>query len=141
MTLGLSGCVWMGFYLFDHSFDLSYTCPIMRTSFGPSRSSGLRIGGSSTEGSDLGQTGGGSDRLTLVVDQVPLARPPSPYSKGKNNVSEIRYPGGSDYLRATMQNVEALVGSSPILDIPLPLTTGPPSVFMFGALIFSLPKC
>ena len=35
-------------------FDLPYTCPIMRTSSGPNRSSGLRIRGSSVEEPDLG---------------------------------------------------------------------------------------
>ena len=77
-----------------HSFDLPYTCLIMRTSSGPNRSSGLRIGGSSTEEPDLGQTGEGSGRSAIVVDCVPLAGPPSPSGKGKSKVSEIRYHGG-----------------------------------------------
>ena len=38
-----------------HSFAFPFTCSIMRTSSRPCRSSGLRIGGSSIEGSDLGQ--------------------------------------------------------------------------------------
>ena len=78
----------------------------MRTSFGPSRPSGLRIGGRSTKGSDLGQTGGGSGRPTIVVDRVPLVGPSSPHGKGKGKVSEIRYPGGFAYLREAIQNVE-----------------------------------
>ena len=80
----------------------------MRTFFGPSRPSGLRIGGSYAEGLDLGQIGGGSDSPAIVVDRVPLAGPPSPYGKGKGKVSEIRYPGGSAYLRAAVQNAEAV---------------------------------
>ena len=74
----------------------------MRTSSGPSRPSGLHIGGSFTEGSDLGQIGGGSGRPAIVFDRVPLVGPPSPHGKGKGKVSEIRYPGGSTYLRAVV---------------------------------------
>ena len=37
-----------------YSFNLPYTCPIMCTSSGPNRSSGLCIGGSSVEEPDLG---------------------------------------------------------------------------------------
>ena len=85
----------------------------MRTSSGPNFSSGMRIGGSSTEEPDLGQISEGFDRLAIVVDQVPLAGPPSPSGKGKSKDSEIRYPGDSDYLRAAMQNAEA-VGPSRI---------------------------
>ena len=74
----------------------------MRTSSGPNRLFGLRIGGSSTEGSDLGQIGGGSDHPAIVVDRVPSTGPPSPHGKGKGKVSEVRYPGGSAYLRAAV---------------------------------------
>ena len=93
---------------FYHSAAFPYTCPIMRTSLGPSRPSGLRIRGSSTEGSKLGRIGGGSGYPAIVVDRVPLAGPSSPYGKGKGKVREIRYPGGSAYLRAVMQNAEAV---------------------------------
>ena len=95
-----------GILPFYHSFAFPYTCSIMHTSYRPNRPSGLRIGGSSTEGSDLGQIGGGSDRPAIVVDQVPLAGPPSPRDKGKGKVSEIRYPRGSAYLREVAQNAE-----------------------------------
>ena len=50
----------VGILPFYHSFAFPYTCSIMRTSSGPNRPSGLRIGDSSIEGSELGQTGGGS---------------------------------------------------------------------------------
>ena len=80
----------------------------MHTSSRPSRPSGLRIGGSSTEGSDLGQIEGGSSRPAIIVDQVPLAGPPSPHGKGKGKVSEIMYPRSSAYLRASVQNAEAM---------------------------------
>ena len=88
------------------SFDLPYTCPIMRTSFGPNHSFGLRIGGSFAEEPDLGQTSEGSGHQAIVFDRVPSAGPPSPSRKGKSKVSEIRYPGGSDYLRVVVQNAE-----------------------------------
>ena len=80
----------------------------MLTSSGPSPPSGLCIGGSSTKGSDLGQIGEGSGRPAIVADRVPLASPPSPHGKGKGKVSEIRYPGGSAYLRPAVQNAEAV---------------------------------
>ena len=115
-----------------HSFDLLYTSPIMRTSSRPNRSSGLRIGGSSTEEPDLEQTGEGSSRSVIVVDRVPLTGPPSPSGKGKSKVSEIRYPCGSDYLMDTMQNAK-VVGPSqinPFFGKTLLLATGPTLVFM-----------
>ena len=85
----------------------------MLTSSGPNRSSGLRIGGSSTEEPDLRQICEGSGCPTLVVNRVPPARPRSSSGKGKNKVSEIRHPGGSDYLRAAVQKPE-VVGLSRI---------------------------
>ena len=98
----------VGIFPFYHSSVFPYICPIMRTSSGPSRPYGLRVGGSSAEGLNLGHIGGRSSRPAIFVDQVPLAGPPSPYGKGKGKVSEIRYPGGSAYLRATVQNAEAV---------------------------------
>ena len=97
-----------GILSFYHSSVLPYICPIMRTSFGPSHPSSLRIGDSSVEGSNLGQIEGGFVRPAIVVDRVPLAGPTSPYGKGKDKVSEIRYPGGFAYLRIAMQNAEAV---------------------------------
>ena len=91
-----------------HSIDLPYTCLIMRTSSGLNRSFGQCIGGRPTEESDLGHTGGGSDRPTIIIDQVPLTGPLSPYGKGKSKISEIRYHSGSEYLRAIMKYVDAV---------------------------------
>ena len=88
-----------------------HTCSIIRTSSRPNRPSGLCIEGSSAEGWDLGRIGGGFGRPAIVVDQVTLAGPLFPYGKGKGKVNEIRYPGGSAYLRAAMQNVK-VVGPS-----------------------------
>ena len=75
---------------FYHSSAFHYTCSIMCTSSGPSHPSSLRIGGSSIEGSNLGQTGGGFGRPAIFVDRVPLAGPPSLHGKRKGKVSEIR---------------------------------------------------
>ena len=45
------------------SFDLPYTCPIMRSSSRTSRSSGLYIGGRPIEESESRRTGGGSSSI------------------------------------------------------------------------------
>ena len=83
---------------FYHLFDLPYSYPIMRTSSGPNRPSGLRIKGSSTEEHDSGHIGEGSGRLALVVDHVPPAGPPSPSriepSFGKAFATRYRPPFG-----------------------------------------------
>ena len=121
-----------------HPFDLLYSYPIMSTSSAPNRSFGLRIGGSFIEEV---QTCEGSGRPAIVVDHVPLAGPPSPSGKGKSKDSEIKYPGGFDYLRAAVQNAEA-VGPSRIEPFFGKTFAAryrpPPLVFMFGAPIFSL---
>ena len=85
----------------------------MHTPLGLNRPPVLRIGGNSSEEPDLGQTGEGFGRPSIVVDRVPFVGPPFSFGKGKSKVSEIRYPGGSDYLRAVVQKVEA-VGPSRI---------------------------
>ena len=86
-----------------HSFDLPYTCSIMRTSSRPNRSSGLRIGGRPVEEYESGRTGGGSGCLAVMVDGASPADHPSPSSKGKGNISEISYPSGSEYLKAVVK--------------------------------------
>ena len=83
----------------------------MRTSSGPNRSSSLCIGGRPFEESKLRRTGGGSGNLTAAVDRVPLVGHPSSPGKGKGKISEIKYPGGSKYLRAAMR-YEDVVGPS-----------------------------
>ena len=47
---------------------------------------------------------GGSDNLAMVVHWVAPGEPPFPLDKGKGKVNEIRYPSGSEYLRAAIQN-------------------------------------
>ena len=131
---------------FYHSFNLPYSFLIMRISFGPNRSSSLLIGGSSTEEPDLGQIGQGFGRPSLVVYCVPLAGRPSPSGKGKSKVCEIRYHDDSDYLRAAVQNAEA-VGPSriePSFGKAFATCYGPLLVFVFGVPIVLLlisPKC
>ena len=53
----------------------------------------------------------------MVVRRVTSGGPPSPLGKGKGRVSEIRYPGGSKYLRAAIQNAKA-VGPMVFSDAP-----------------------
>ena len=123
-----------------YSFDLPFPRLTMRTPLGLSCPPVLRIRGRSAEEPDLGQTCEVSGRPAIVVDRVPLAGPPSPYGKGKSKVGEIRYPGGSDYLRADVQNAE-VVGLSwiePFFGKTFAVCYRPPLVFMFGAPIFSL---
>ena len=94
-----------------HSFDLPYTCPIMRTSSRPNRSSGLRIGGRPAEESESGRTDGGSGSLAIVVNRVPQVDHLSLFGKGKGKISEIRYPSGSEYLKAAVKYAD-FVGPS-----------------------------
>ena len=94
-----------------HSFDLPYTCPIMRTSSGPNRSSGLRLGGRPDEEFESRRTDGGSGSLAAVVDRAPPTDHPSPSGKGKGKVSQIRYPSGSEYLKAAVKYADVVVPS------------------------------
>ena len=124
-----------------HSFDLPYTFPIMHTSFGPNRSSSLRIEGRLVEESESRRTGGGSSSLAVVVDRAPPTDYPSPSGKGKGKISEIRYPSGSEYLKAVVKYADALVlvGSSPFMKKPSLPTIDPLLAFKCCALIFSPP--
>ena len=85
-----------------HFFDFLFPCLALHISMGPSRSSVLRIGSNSTEVSGSGRTGGESHRLAVVVHRVAPGEPPFPLGKGKGKISEIRYPTGSEYLRAAI---------------------------------------
>ena len=101
----------------------------MRISIGPSRSSVLRIGSNLGEASSLGRTGGESDSLAAVVHRVAPVEPPFPLDKGKVKISEIRYPRGSEYLRAAIQNAK-VVGPSrvePLYSEIFVAQYGPPS--------------
>ena len=111
----------------------------MRTSFGPNRSSGMRLGGRLAEESKLRWTGCGSGSLDDVVDRAPPADPPYPYEKGKEKVSEIRYPSGFEYLKAAVKYADAvvLVRSSPFMKKPSLPDIDLLLAFKSGALIFS----
>ena len=74
---------------------------------GPGRSSVWRIG-SIAEASSSGRTGGESDSLVVVVHRVAPEEPPFLLGKGKGKINEIRYPSGFEYLRAAIQNDEAV---------------------------------
>ena len=83
-------------------------CLTLCTSMGPSRSFVLRIGSNPTEASSSGRTDGEIDSLIVVVHRVTPGEPPFPLDKGMGKIKEIRYPSGSEYLRATIQNAEAM---------------------------------
>ena len=52
--------------------------------------------------------GGGSDSLTAVVNKAPPAGHQSPPGKGKGKISEIKYPSGSEYLRAVVKYADTV---------------------------------
>ena len=127
-------------YLY-YLFNLPYTCPIMRTSSGSNRSSGLRIGGRPAEESEPRRTDGGSGSLAAVVDRAPPADHPSPSGRGKGKISEIRYPSSSEYWKAAMKYAD-VVGPSwvkPLYGKPSLPAIDPLLAFKSGALIFSPP--
>ena len=75
---------------------------------GPGRSSVLRIGSNPVEASSSGRTDGGYNNLVVVVHRAAPRDPPFPLDKGKGKLNEIRFPSGSEYLRATIQKAEAM---------------------------------
>ena len=80
---------------------------------GPGRSSSLRIGGDSSVVAGSGRTGDASDISTGVDLRDAPGGPPFPLNKGKGRIEEIKYPGGSEYLRSAVQNALA-VGPSKV---------------------------
>ena len=75
----------------------------MRASSGSSRSTGLHIGGKPVEGTESEQIGGGSGGLPVAAVRAPLVGHPPLPGKGKERISEIRYPIESEYLRAAVR--------------------------------------
>ena len=69
---------------------------------GPGRSSSLRIRGDSSAVSSSGRTGGASDLSTGVDLRDAPREPPLPLNKGKGRIDEIKYPGGSEYLKSAV---------------------------------------
>ena len=80
---------------------------------GLGRSSSLRIGGDPFAVSGSGRTGGASDRLTGVVLRKAPGEPSFPLDKGNGRIDEIKYPGGSEYLKSAVQNA-LVVGPSKV---------------------------
>ena len=103
-----------------HFFDLPYTCLIMRASSRPNGFSSLLIEGRPVEEFESRWTNGGSSSLVVMVDRAPPADHPSSSGKDKGKISEIRYPSGSEYLKAAVKYVDAwvLVRSIPFIKKP-----------------------
>ena len=77
------------------------------------RSSSLRIGGDSSAVVGSGQTSGASVRSAGVDLREASGEPSFPLNKGKGRIDQIKYPGGSEYLRSVVQNALA-VGPSKV---------------------------
>ena len=71
---------------------------------GPGRSSSLRIGGDFSAVARFGRTRGASDRSAAVELRNALGALPLPLDKGKGRVNLIKYYGGSEYLKSTVQH-------------------------------------
>ena len=75
---------------------------------GPGRSSVLPIGSNPAEASISGRTDGGYGNLAVVVHRAAPGELPFPLDKGKGKLNDTRIPNGSKYLRAAIQNAEAV---------------------------------
>ena len=71
------------------------------------------IGGDSSVAAGSGWTGGASDRSARVDLRDAPREPHFPLNKGKGRIEEIKYPGGSEYLKSIVQNALA-VGPSKV---------------------------
>ena len=80
----------------------------MRASSRSSRSAGLHIEGWPVEGFESRQVGGGSGGLPSAAVRAPLVGHPPLHGKGKERISEIMYPTGSKYLRASVRCSDAV---------------------------------
>ena len=69
---------------------------------GPGRSSSLQIGGDSSVVAGSGRTGGPSNRSVGVDLRDAPGEPPFPLNKGKGRIDEIKFPGGSEYLKSAV---------------------------------------
>ena len=75
----------------------------MHAPFGSIRSIGLHIEGRPTEGFGFEQVSGGSSGLLVVAVRAPLVGHPPMPGKGKERISEIRYPTRTEYLRVVVR--------------------------------------
>ena len=80
---------------------------------GLGRSSSLRIGGDSSAAVGSRRTGGASNRSTGVDLRDAPRVPPFPLDKGMGRVDQIKYLGGSKYLKSAVQHALA-VGPSKV---------------------------
>ena len=80
---------------------------------GPGRYSSLRIGGNSSAVVGSGRTSDASDRSARVDLRGAPGAPSFPLDKGKGRVNQIKYLGGSEYLKSAVQNALA-VGPSKV---------------------------
>ena len=80
---------------------------------GPGRSSSLRIRGKSSAVVGFGRTRGASDRSVGVDLRDAPGAPPFPLDKGKGKIDQIKYPGGSEYLKSSVQHA-LVVGPSKV---------------------------
>ena len=80
---------------------------------GPGHSSSLRIGGDSSVAIGSRRIGSASDRSTGIDLRDTPREPPFPLNKGKGRIDEIKYPGGSEYLKYAVQNA-LVVGPSKV---------------------------
>ena len=71
---------------------------------GPGRSSSLRIGDDSSVVTGSGRARDASGRSAIVEPLNAAEAPPLPLDVGKEKINLITYPGGSDYLKSTVQH-------------------------------------
>ena len=80
----------------------------MRASSCPIRFAGLHIRGRLAEGAESEHVGGWSSGLSSAAVRAPLVGHPPLLGKGKERISEIRYPTGSKYLRVAVRCSDAV---------------------------------
>ena len=80
---------------------------------GSGYSSSLRIVGDSLAVTCSRRTSGVSDRSAGVELRDAPGAPPFPLDKGKGRVDQIKYPGGSEYLKSAVQHA-LVVGPSKV---------------------------
>ena len=68
----------------------------------------MRIGSDPAKASSSGRADWGNDNLAVVVHRAAPGEPPFPLDKGNDKINEIWYPNGFEYLRAAIQNAEAV---------------------------------
>ena len=71
---------------------------------GPSRSSSLRIGDDSSTVVGSGRVRDAPGHSAVVEPRKASEAPPLPLGKDKGKINLIKYPGGSDYLKSTVQH-------------------------------------